>query len=97
MEAGGVKTKRISYIYVAKGMCIILIVVGHSVKTGWLREYLYSFYAPFSFLPSGTTYKVSTDNKSFWKRELQTIIIVPYLVAGIVSIYAFSLLGSFAS
>lgn len=96
MEAAGVKTKRISYIDVAKGMGIILIVIGHSVKTGWLREYLYSFHVPFFFLLSGMTYKVSIDKKSFWKRKLQTIII-PYFVAGIISIFAFSLLGNFAS
>lgn len=96
METVVVKSNRISYIDLAKGLGIVLIVIGHSVKTGWLREYLYSFHVPFFFLLSGMTYKISSDKKSFWKRKLQTII-VPYFFAGILSILAFSLLGNFAS
>ena len=95
MQVEGPK-RRISWIDVAKGLGIIFIVIGHSLKTGWLREYLYSFHVPFFFFLSGITYRYKEEKKNFWNKKIKSIV-VPYLVFGLISILIYRVLGEFAS
>lgn len=87
---------RISYIDIARGLGIICIVIGHSLKAGWLREYLYAFHVPLFFFLSGLTYRYSQDKKSFWIKKVRTIV-VPYFFIGFLGVIAFRFLGQFAS
>ena len=59
----GQKSKRIEWIDFAKGITIILTIVGHTVGTGKngsiLRGLIFSFHMPLFFILSATTYKYS--------------------------------------
>lgn len=82
--------QRIEYIDIAKGIGIILIVLGHVLKNGFLRQYSYSFHVPLFFFLSGLTYKFKNDKKI--KKKIIRIYI-PYIVFSIISILVFFLLG----
>ena len=75
---------------------MICIVLGHVLKTGFVRQVLYSFSVPFFFFLIGITYKYKSDIKQFYKDKAKRIV-VPYICFAIISILLFNLLGEFAS
>lgn len=60
------RTKRIKWVDVAKGLCIFLVLVGHVTKYKLMKTFIYSFHMPLFFLLSGFTLKVP-DNISEFK------------------------------
>lgn len=75
------KYNRIEYIDVAKGVAILLVVVGHvSSLPAPIKSSLYSFHMPLFFLLSGFFFR-QEDTFSTAKRMIPTIV-VPYLVVG---------------
>lgn len=79
------KTQRIEWIDIAKGIGILLVILGHSVKFGGiLHNLIFSFHMPLFFILSGMTYK-QKDNKTFICRKFKTLII-PYVVFCIIGV-----------
>lgn len=60
---------------IAKGLCIILMVVGHSGCPDWIRRMIYAFHMPCFFIISGMLYKAkyNSDGKTFVKRKVKTL------------------------
>lgn len=73
--------KRIEYFDIAKAICIILMIVGHSLpQDSILRRYIYTFHMPLFFIVSGYFFKqkgkLSCAKSSFIN------LILPYLYTG---------------
>jgi len=84
-----IPTKRIAYLDVAKGIGILLVMVGHNyIKASLpgLGKIIFSFHMPFFFLLSGMLFKPSYPLWVLFKRRFWTLI-RPYLVA-IVMLYS---------
>lgn len=74
-------TKRIEWIDIAKGIGIILVVIGHISQIKVLNNAIYSFHMPLFFILSGYLYK---RKEKFTKSKLKKILI-PYLVFASIS------------
>lgn len=79
--------KRIQYIDIAKGVCILLVVLGHELT--WndaLRYFIYSFHIPMFFALSGVTMYLTQEcnrlKKDFISKNIYGIVI-PYLAVSI--------------
>lgn len=76
------ESKRIEYIDIAKGLCMILVVWQHvhtyypNLQTG--ESYLESFRMPLFFFVSGMFFKAQNNFRVFLKKKVNTIII-PFL------------------
>ena len=57
MEESKKANNRIEYIDIARGIAIILMVIGHVVDQGWKREVIFSFHMPLFIIASGLFYK----------------------------------------
>ena len=84
------KSDRISWIDIARGICIIAIVIGHTLKNSWLRTYALSFDVPMFFFLSGYCYRYPTNKLNYIWKKVRTIV-TPYVFFSIVSIFAFGL------
>ena len=75
--------KRIDWIDVAKGISIILVIVGHSIKyNSEVYRFILSFHMPLFVILSGITYKPPKDKekiKSNIKKYIKQLL-VPYLI-----------------
>lgn len=85
---------RIAWIDVAKGIGILLIVFGHTMQSGFVRQVIFSFHVPFFFFLSGVTYKREASFCTFIRKRIVGLL-VPYWVWGIISIAVFLLMGHF--
>ena len=85
---------RIAWIDVAKGIGILLIVFGHTMQSGFVRQVIFSFHVPFFFFLSGVTYKREASFYTFIRKRIVGLL-VPYWVWGIISIAVFLLMGHF--
>ena len=92
--------KRIEYIDIAKGLLILLVVIGHVQQNEpftLLKQFIYTFHMPAFFIISGILFdKSRTANKKFFpyvKKKIYTLII-PYfffeILSGIVFYMAYS-------
>ena len=79
---------RIHWIDIARGICIIAIVIGHTYHNNVLRTYTLSFDVPMFFFLSGILYKYPTKASDYFKKKLKTIV-VPYFMFSILSIVIF--------
>ncbi|MBF1069294.1 MAG: acyltransferase family protein, partial [Prevotellaceae bacterium] len=50
------QTKRIEALDIAKGIGIILVIIGH-MSSSYLRDWIYSFHMPLFFIISGICFK----------------------------------------
>ncbi len=88
-------TKRIAWLDVAKGLGILLVVLGHNhIKDDFPLVYqtIYSFHMPFFFLVSGMFFK---KEYGFWqlvKRRFKSLLL-PY-IAAVLTLYLTSALYS---
>lgn len=72
--------KRLEFIDVAKGIGILLVVLGHLNSAEQpIRNFIYSFHMPLFFFLSGLFFKGNTDFKTFLKKSVKTLL-VPYLI-----------------
>lgn len=62
------KSHRIEWVDIAKGIAIILMVMGHEVKNQWIYTVIFSFHMPLFFILSGYT---SSSVKSFSKLKVK--------------------------
>lgn len=73
-----VNSKRIEWIDIAKGIGILLVILGHAVQFGSpLHNLIFSFHMPLFFILSGIVYTYR-DNKIFLYKKLVSLII-PYI------------------
>lgn len=89
-------SKRVAWIDIAKGIGIILVVLGHNVNTGSsLFNYIYFFHMPLFFFLSGYLFKSEKypNVRKFVVDKFKKLLI-PYLVFGIVSIMFFLIKNS---
>lgn len=73
--------KRIDYLDIAKGIGIILVLVGHISKNDEINRFLYLFHMPLFFIISGMLYK---EKNNFCKKKIRNLII-PYFCFAIIS------------
>ncbi len=72
--------KRKEFIDVAKGIGIILVVLGHLNSAEQpIRNFIYSFHMPLFFLLSGLFFNGDTDFPTLLKKSVKTLL-VPYLI-----------------
>ena len=45
--------KRVKYFDIARGITIILMIVGHTLSFGWKRNLIFSFHMPLFIIISG--------------------------------------------
>ena len=74
--------KRIEYIDIAKGVAIILVLLGH-IETcpAGLKSSIYSFHMPLFFILSGYFMKEGTELRLLAKKLFKSLM-VPYLIIG---------------
>ena len=71
------KKERIEWIDVARGIAILLVILGHSLEMGsMVRMCIYSFHVPLFFVLSGFFYKYGAFLPFLWKNVRQ--ILIPY-------------------
>ena len=86
---------RIKWVDVSKGITIILIVFGHVLRVGYVRDVLYCFHVPVFFFLSGIT---ATETFSVKRIVSDTKrILVPYYAFGAISIAVYAVLGAVAA
>lgn len=75
--------KRIEWIDIARGIGIILVILGH-IGIGGIGKFIYSFHIPLFFFLSGFCFSGNeTDFKYFLRKKVKTLI-VPYIFLGMV-------------
>ena len=76
-------SKRIEWIDTAKGLGLLLVIIGH-LKTPFLASWIYTFHMPLFFILSGFVF--SSDKytfREFFKKRVNTLVI-PYFCLGMV-------------
>lgn len=88
--------ERIHYIDVAKGLAILIVVLGHCAVTtigdhSRLFYTIYAFHMPFWFFLSGMLYN-SKDWQSFFSGKVKALLL-PYLFFFILNIFSYQVLN----
>lgn len=74
---------RLTVIDAAKGLGIILVVLGHTQEPKLLTLILYSFHMPLFFFLAGFTFNpCSYSNKIIWQKKFQRLL-VPYFISNL--------------
>lgn len=73
--------ERISWVDNAKGIGIILVIIGHSICPAYAKGWLYTFHMPLFFFLSGITFNYNKykDFKLLLRARVKTLI-VPYVI-----------------
>ena len=81
------QTERIAWIDIAKGIAILLVILGHTVDNATfgnavIRGVIFSFHMPLFFILSCTTFKLSTDSNQFVNKAEKAFchLIIPAIV-----------------
>lgn len=85
---------RKKWLDIAKGIAMILIVLGHTLRTGALRNIVYAFHVPCFFSLAGITAKETLSLNKILKDFKR--LLVPYYTFGLISIAIFAVIGAFA-
>jgi len=81
---------RIKYIDIARGISIILMIIGHVINHGWKRNIIYSFHMPLFVIVSGYFFKENQSFKTFLKKNLVKLelpCILSLVVANIIIMF----------
>lgn len=80
--------KRIEYLDYAKGIGIILVVLGHILSKGNIKIYIYSFHMPLFFIISGYLFNyINIINfKEVINKKIKALLI-PYLTFSLINIF----------
>lgn len=90
--------KREMFIDIAKGIAILLMIVGHAINHGVLRNTIFSFHLPLFIITSGFFYKEKTikeDIKNLIIKLLIPTFIVTFLIYMINNVYSKGFLDAF--
>lgn len=87
-----IKKKRVTYIDVARGIAILMVIFGH-LSVPFISSWIYSFHIPLFFFLSGMVFRIKKEENfiSFIKRKIKSIVI-PYFALGIVIWLFFSII-----
>lgn len=78
--------KRIEYFDIAKGIGIILMILGHCRgENKYIENFIYSFHMPLFFFISGYFFK-QKENKELLRRNFKSLII-PYIITALLIIF----------
>ena len=93
VDQASIPSQRIAYLDVAKGIGILLVMLGHNymkASVPGIEKFIFSFHMPFFFLLSGMLFKPNYPLLVLFKRRFATLI-RPYLAAIILlySVYFF--------
>lgn len=69
------RAERIKELDIAKGICILLMVIGHSGMTNIVHYMIYAFHMPFFFFVSGITTNVERSLKDFAISKIDGLLI----------------------
>lgn len=86
-----VNPNRITWVDVAKGIAILLVIIGHTVNFGSsTRNFIFSFHMPLFFILSGYTFNLAGDFPAFFQRVKKLIrhLIYPSLIVSSIGIFA---------
>ena len=77
-----ISAKRLEWIDLAKGITMILVIIGHTVHLGLLRYVIYSFHMSLFFIVSGVTYRTSENTEMFKHKMKKSFryLILPTIV-----------------
>ena len=89
------RKKRIMWIDIAKGLTLILVVLGHTLRTGFVRNMVYSFHVPCFFFLSGMVANEELSTEIICKDAKR--ILIPYYSFGLISIAIYGVLGPVAT
>lgn len=89
------ETKRIEWIDIAKGLTMVFVVLGHTLREGFVHNVVYSFHVPCFFFLSGMVTNDELSIKEVCKDANR--ILIPYYFWGLVSIAIYGVLGSVAA
>lgn len=81
--------KRIEWIDIAKGIAILLVIIGHSAKFGSIaRNIIFSFHMPLFFILSGYTYRPANDISVLLMHLKKSIkhLLIPCFVVSILKV-----------
>lgn len=78
------RSNRISWVDSAKGLGIILVVLGHTSLPQEIKTYIYSFHMPLFFFLSGVVFNEKKNFSAFLKGKLKGIVI-PYFIISIIT------------
>ena len=70
--------KRVQYIDIARGIAIILMVIGHTIDQGVKRNIIFSFHMPLFIIISGFFYKDKPFKKTI--KDIFLKLILPYII-----------------
>jgi fucose 4-O-acetylase-like acetyltransferase len=86
------KLDRVKWIDFAKGITILLVILGHTVG-GIMRGMIFSFHMPFFFILSGITFKYSENGEMFIKKAQRAFrhLIIPVIVLYFMSTLIFDI------
>lgn len=76
-------SNRIAWIDYAKGIAILLVIVGHTIRNFYIRSIIFSFHMPIFFILSGYTFRPSKNIKDFLrktKNSFKGLIIPAYCI-----------------
>ena len=78
--------ERLIWIDIAKGITILLVIIGHTIKTDtFLWRFIFSFHMPIFFIISGYLFKENTLKKLI-KKNLKRMF-VPYLGTSLIIVF----------
>ena len=83
--------KRESYLDIAKGLGIIMVILGH-IEIGFATKWLYSFHLPLFFFVSGICFHYKENFFHYLKKKVKRCLI-PYFVFGILIVLVESKTG----
>lgn len=81
------------YLDVAKGLGMLFIIFGHLLKSGLLRQLVFSFHVPLFFVLTGLTFKPVTNGNGFWSfvKVKFSRLMIPYYAASVLSVLVFQI------
>ena len=77
------KVHRIEWLDAAKGMAIILVVLGHSALPAYLNRFIFAFHMPFFFFASGFSSNFNKYTVNEYVVRKMTVLILPFIVYSI--------------
>lgn len=80
--------RRVDWIDCAKGIAIVLVIIGHMVNNQMIRGVIFSFHMPLFFMLSSRTNKYSMDWRSYKRNVIRSFkhLIFPLLILWFISV-----------
>lgn len=76
----GNNIKRIEWLDVAKGMAIILVVLGHSALPAYANRFIFAFHMPFFFFASGYSSDFNKYRLGEYVGRKAKVLLIPFVV-----------------